>query len=327
MLNLKLKSSIATLATLCLLLGSCRKAEQAKITAPSQYPIPVTVTTGMIADVVRIIGGEQVEVTGLIGEGIDPHLYQPTRSDSVALGQADLVFYNGLKLEGKMEDILEKISQKKHVVPVTREITKDLDYLLADGDHHDPHVWMDVQSWSKAASAISKTLSDFDPKNAESYQANLSSYQASLTELDNYARKSLATIPQAQRVLVTAHDAFGYLGKAYDLEVKGIQGISTESEAGVKDIEELITFLVSRDIPAIFVESSVADDNVKALLEGAKARNHQVKIGGELFSDAMGPAKTYEGTYIGMIDHNVTTITRALGGTAPEKGLRGKLSH
>lgn len=307
-------------------LGSCRKASEEARTAPSTYPIPITATTGMIADVVRQIGGDTVNVTGLIGEGTDPHLYKPTRGDLVSLTKADLIFYNGLKLEGKMEDTLEKMAREKKVIAVTTEIAKAPDYLLDDGDHHDPHVWMDVQGWSKAVEVIANELAGFDPANAESYRKNASSYLELLTKLDTYAKESLATIPPGQRVLVTAHDAFGYLGKAYQIEVKGIQGISTESEAGVKDIEELIDFLVSRKIPAVFVETSVSDQNVKALLEGARKKGHEVKIGGELFSDAMGAAGTYEGTYVGMIDHNVTTIARALGGTAPEKGLQGKLT-
>ena len=280
------------------LLSSCRKAGEAFISEPTSNPIPITVTTGMIADVVREIGGDQVKVTGLIGEGSDPHLYKPTRSDLVALSEADLVFFNGLKLEGKMESTLGKMAARKNVVAVTGEIEKDPNYLLDSDDHHDPHVWMDVKAWQKAASAITNTLAKFDPENAESYQENLSNYLMELTELDTYARKTLTTIPQKQRVLVTAHDAFGYLGRAYGIEVKGIQGISTESEAGVKDIEDLVNFLVENKVPAVFIESSVSDQNVKALLEGAKAKGHQVRIGGELFSDAMGPTGSYEGTYM-----------------------------
>ena len=309
------------------LLSSCRKAGEVFISEPTSNPIPITVTTGMIADVVREIGGDHVKVTGLIGEGSDPHLYKPTRSDLVALSEADLVFFNGLKLEGKMESTLGKMAARKNVVAVTGEIEKDPNYLLDSDDHHDPHVWMDVKAWQKAASAITNTLAKFDPENAESYQENLSNYLMELTELDTYARKTLTTIPQKQRVLVTAHDAFGYLGRAYGIEVKGIQGISTESEAGVKDIEDLVNFLVENKVPAVFIESSVSDQNVKALLEGAKAKSHKVRIGGELFSDAMGLTGSYEGTYVGMIDHNVTTIARALGGQAPAKGLKGELSE
>lgn len=310
-------------------LSSCKnKAKQA--TAPQSYPYKITTTVGMITDITRNIVGDSstAKVKGIIGQGVDPHLYKPTRNDLVALTEADIIFYNGLKLEGKMEDALETFSKKgKPVHAVTNAIKNDKSYLLAgDDDHHDPHVWMDVQGWIKATEEISKSLADYDPKNAASYQTNSEAYLSQLTALDNYARQSIRTIPDSQRVLVTAHDAFGYLGKAYGIEVRGIQGLSTESEAGVKDIENLVDFLVTRNIPVVFIESSVSSKNVNALVEGTRARGHDLQIGGTLFSDAMGAEGTYEGTYIGMIDHNVTTITRTLGGTAPAAGLNGKLS-
>jgi manganese/zinc/iron transport system substrate-binding protein len=191
--------------------------------------------------------------------------------------------------------------------------------------HHDPHVWMDPKGWMKAVDAVADALSQFDPINASTYKANAEAYLAELRKLDEYAARCVASIPEKQRVLVTAHDAFGYFGRAYGLDVRGIQGISTESEAGLQDLNNLVQFIVDRDIKAVFVESSVAEKNVRALVEGAKSRGKDVKIGGTLFSDAMGADGTYEGTYIGMIDHNVTIITRALGGTAPEKGMQGKL--
>jgi len=186
---------------------------------------------------------------------------------------------------------------------------------------------MDVRGWMEGVEVIEGSLSGYDPDNTQEYSERAGVYLEELEKLDEYARDSLASIPEGQRVLVTAHDAFGYMSRAYGIEVRGIQGLSTESEAGVRDIEDLVAFLVERKIPAVFVESSVSDRNVRALLEGARAKGHELVIGGELFSDAMGEAGTYEGTYIGMIDHNVTTITRALGGEAPDKGLNGKLSH
>jgi len=199
------------------------------------------------------------------------------------------------------------------------------DYVLStEHGHHDPHVWMDVAGWTKAARVMTTTLVKFDPAHAAEYEPRSLAYVAQLEELDAYARTSLSSIPARRRVLVTAHDAFSYMARAYGLEVRGIQGISTESEAGLKDIEDLVRFMVDRKIPAVFVETSVSE-NIRALIEGARAVGHEVRIGGSLFSDAMGAAGTYEGTYIGMIDHNVTTIARALGGNAPEKGLNGKL--
>lgn len=284
-------------------------------------------TVAMIGDVVGQIGGEHVKVENLIGEGVDPHLYKPTASDVKKLQAANIVFYNGLMLEGKMTDIFVKIaSTGKPVHAVTDSIREEGGYVMSDeAEHYDPHVWMDVTGWTKAAGDISESLAKFDPAHAAEYKERATSYSAELKKLDDYARASLASIPEKQRVLVTAHDAFNYMARAYGLEVRGIQGISTESEAGLKDINELVDFIVARQIPAVFVESSVPRKSVEALVEGARAKGHQVKIGGELFSDAMGAAGTYEGSYIGMIDHNVTLITRALGGNAPEKGLNGKL--
>ena len=295
---------------------------------PLSYPYPAVATVGMIADVVRHVAGNHAKLKGLIGEGVDPHLYKPTRNDVLAILQAEIVFYNGLKLEGKMADILAQADQEgRTVCAVSAAILKREDYVVIDeSNRHDPHLWMDVRGWMRATQVVAKTLREFDPPNAAAYRKNADSYLKTLRQLDDYARKTIASIPPPQRVLVTAHDAFRYLGRAYGLEVRGIQGLSTESEAGVKDIETLVSFLVSRKIPAIFVETSVSEKNVRALVEGARAQGHEVKIGGALFSDAMGKRGSYEGTYVGMIDHNVTTIVRALGGKAPEQGMNGKLS-
>ena len=230
-------------------------------------------------------------------------------------------------LEGKMSDVLVSVASKGKVVHAVTEAIRDQgDYVMTDeSDHLDPHVWMDVKGWMKAVNVVREGLIAFDPNSKSGYEDRADAFLKQLEALDEYAKASVQTIPEKQRVLVTAHDAFGYMGRAYGLEVKGIQGMSTESEAGVKDIEDLVTFLIEHKIPAVFVESSVADKNVRALLEGAKSRGHTVAIGGELFSDAMGPAGSYEGSYIGMIDHNITTLVRALGGQAPEKGLNGRL--
>lgn len=296
---------------------------------PLSYPYQAVATVGMIADVVRNVAGNHAKLKGLIGEGVDPHLYKPTRNDVLAILQAEIVFYNGLKLEGKMADVLAQSHREgRTVCAVSESILKREDYgMIDESNRHDPHLWMDVQGWMRATQVVDKTLRQFDPQNAEAYRRNADSYLKTLRQLDDYAQKSIASIPPPQRVLVTAHDAFRYLGRAYGLEVRGIQGLSTESEAGVKDIETLVSFLVSRKIPAIFVETSVSEKNVRALVEGARAQGHEVKIGGALFSDAMGKRGSYEGTYVGMIDHNVTTIVRALGGEAPEQGMNGKLSE
>lgn len=284
----------------------------------------IVCTIGMIADVVRVIAADTATVEAIIGEGVDPHLYKPTRDALLKLSAADIVFYNGLLLEGKITDILTAAaSDEKPVQAVTELIGENSSYLLPDGDndsHYDPHVWMDVQGWMQIIPVICDTLCDFAPQHAEKYAKNASAYQRELEALDNYAKNVLSTIPAKQRVLVTAHDAFNYLGRAYGINVRGIQGISTESEAGLRDLENLVDFIVEKQIPAVFVESSVADKNVRALVEGAQARGHPVVIGGKLYSDAMGAPGTYSGTYIGMVDHNITTIASALGGSA--KGFK-----
>ncbi|MGB5987849.1 MAG: zinc ABC transporter substrate-binding protein [Desulfobacterales bacterium] len=296
-------------------------------TAAKSYPIRAGATVGMVADIVREVAGDKAEVTNIIGAGIDPHVYNPTRGDVATLIKSDIIFYSGLLLEGQMTDVLGKIARKRPVHAVTELL--ETQYLIHDEatNHSDPHVWMDVRGWMKAVEVVAAALQEFDPPHADLYGQRANGYIERLGQLDAYARKVFATIPEAQRILVTAHDAFRYMSRAYGLEVIGIQGISTESEAGLKDINRIVDRLVERKIPAVFVESSVSDKNVKALIEGAAARGHTVAIGGELFSDAMGPAGTYEGTYMGMIDHNVTVIVRALGGQAPAQGMQNKLSE
>jgi manganese/zinc/iron transport system substrate-binding protein len=291
-----------------------------------KYPYKVAATVGMVADIVRQVAGDKAEVTNIIGTGVDPHVYNPTRSDIAVLLKSDIVFYSGLLLEGQMSDTLTKVARRRPAYAVTDMLEET--YLLRDAQtgHSDPHVWMDVRGWMKGVEATEQALIEFDPANADYYKENSTRYLKELEKLDDYAKQVIGSIPEKQRVMITAHDAFRYMGRAYNIEVMGIQGISTESEAGLKDINRIVNELVQRKILAVFVESSVSDKNIKALIEGARAQGHEVAIGGELFSDAMGKSGTYEGTYIGMIDHNVTTITRALGGVAPAKGMQGKLS-
>lgn len=294
---------------------------------PAVAQITVVATTGMIADTARAIGGDHVDVRALMGPGVDPHAYRQTRSDIVAMTRADLVLGHGLYLEAQMEDFFEDLGRRRMVVPVAEAMPRNL--LLAHEDYDnrfDPHVWMDPDLWRHVAAEIRDALAEVDPENAAFYLASAESFLTELDTVSAYARETLASVPDDSRVLLTAHDAFNYFGQAYGFEVLGIQGISTESEAGLVRIAELVDLLVARDIRAVFVESSVSDRNIRALIEGAAARGHEVRIGGELFSDAMGEPGSYEGTYIGMIDHNVTIITRSLGGDAPERGMSGQLS-
>ncbi len=287
----------------------------------------ITTTVGMVRDIVARVAGDRALVTSVIGEGVDPHLYKPTRNDVAAFLAADVVFYSGLMLEGKMADTLVKVARRGKPVHAVTELV-DESYLLEPAEfegHYDPHLWMDVRGWMKAVDAVGQALAAFDPAHAGQYTARAASYRAELARLDDYARRVIGSIPPSQRVLVTAHDAFNYFGRAYGIEVRGIQGISTESEAGLQDINRLVDFIVQRRVPAVFVETSVADKNVRALVDGARARGSAIRVGGALYSDAMGAPGSYEGTYIGMIDHNATTIARALGGTAPAGGMQGKL--
>ena len=291
-----------------------------------EYPIRAIGTVGMVADVVRNVGGKHVAVTQLMGAGVDPHLYKATRDDVQTIMGGDIVFYSGLMLEGKMIDTLVKISRDKPVYAVTEMIEEQS--LLEPQDfagHYDPHVWMDLSAWAKCVDAVAKALGEFDPEHASEYQANADAYRQQLLELYEYGRQSIATIPEKSRVLITSHDAFNYFGRAYGIDVQGVQGISTESEAGLQRVNELVDLIVDKQVKAVFVESSVPRRNIEAIASGARSRGHEVAIGGELFSDAMGEEGTYEGTYLGMLDHNITLTTRALGGEAPEKGHFGKL--
>ena len=289
---------------------------------------PVIVTTiAQIADVVSQIVGDKIEVDSLMGEGVDPHTYRMNRYDIAALTKADIILYNGLYLEAQMEDALERMATKKPVVPLAEAISTSL--LLTSLDYenrNDPHVWMDVRKWMAVTSKALDVIKEFDPANAAYYDSNAKAYLIKLEQLNGYVETVLSTVPENERVVISAHDAFNYFGSAYGFEVIGIQGLSTASEAGLKKIESLVDLIVSRKLKAVFVESSVADRNVRALIEGAQARGHSIEIGGTLFSDAMGPAGTYEGTYIGMLDHNSTVISRALGGTAPLAGMSEQLN-
>ncbi len=273
-------------------------------------PIKVVCTTGMVADLVQRIGGDQVQVTQLMRAGVDPHTYKVSTGDVSQLSAADIIFYSGLHLEGKMSDLLARMAQEKPTFGVAEYLPAD--QVIQLGQTYDPHVWFDVSLWSKVAGVISEALQRYDPPHASAYRERGDAYQHELLQLHDEIKKELATVPRERRVLVTAHDAFHYFGRAYEIEVRGIQGVSTESDAGLREINQLVEFLNQRKIKAVFVESSVAPRNVEALVQGCRAGGHEVQIGGELFSDAMGQEGTPEGTYPGMVRHNVKTIVQAL---------------
>lgn len=282
-------------------------------------------TVGMVTDVLEEVGGERVEVEGLMGSGVDPHIYQVSRGDVVLLGSADGIVYNGLQLEGRMGSLFERMGRRGVASLGVAEAALERAGREALGGGKDPHVWMDASLWAEAARAMAFFLGELDEGGAGWYAERAEAYAEELERLHRYGEEVMSSVPEGGRVLVTAHDAFGYFGAAYGLEVRGIQGMSTESEAGLRDVEELVEFVVDREIPVVFVEDTVSEKNVRALVEGARSRGWALGIGGTLYSDAMGPEGTYTGTYIGMLDHNLSTIARALGGEVPEGGFQGKL--
>jgi manganese/zinc/iron transport system substrate-binding protein len=289
-------------------------------------PHRLVTTTAHVADLVRAVVGDSMSVESLLGEGSDPHSYSLTRTDTAKLLGADAVFCSGLLLEGKMTEALDRLQAAGRPVVAIGDLVPPDRLLREINGAVDPHIWMDVALWASALPGVVAAVSRLAPTAADTFAAAATAKAAALARLDDYARQVLAGVPAATRILVTAHDAFSYLGRAYAVEVVGIQGISTESEAGLRRIEELVSLLVERRVPAVFVETSVSDRNVRALIEGAAARGHAVVIGGRLFSDALGAPDSYEGSYSGMIDHNVTTIARALGGQPPSGGFQGRLT-
>lgn len=279
----------------------------------SARTIQIVATTGHVADVARNVGGERVVVSALMGPGVDPHLYKASAGDVMTIQRADVVFYGGLHLEGRMIEIFERLARTKPTYAITTGIP--VEKLLTPPEFqgsHDPHVWFDPTLWSYTADTVAEKLSELDPKSAQLYRNNADRYKQQLAELDEYVRQELGKIPPEARVLITAHDAFGYFGARYGLDVRGLQGISTASEAGAADVQTLAEFIASRKIRAIFVESSVPQATIEAVQAAVRSRNYQVAIGGELFSDALGAADTPEGTYIGMFRANVDTISKAL---------------
>lgn len=301
--------SMGSLLAVVLILTGCTSGSTDQ--DPANSKLNVVATTGMIGDLVENIGGDHVEVTSLMGPGVDPHLYKATQGDVKTLDSADMIFYNGVHLEGKMTDIFEMMSKDKPTVAVTENFKEEQLHKVS-ATEYDPHVWFDVKLWIVAAEAVKEELIANDSDHEASYLENYEAYVLELQELDKYVHEEINKIPEDQRVLVTAHDAFGYYGKSYGLEVKGLQGINTLSEYGSKDVTDMRNYLVNNKIKAIFMESSVPKKAIEAVIQGAEKQGHSVEVGGELFSDAMGAKGTDEGTYIGMVRHNTDTIVKAL---------------
>ncbi|MDX2160200.1 MAG: zinc ABC transporter substrate-binding protein [bacterium] len=315
-----LKRMLILLVLLLMSVTGWVNARQATPVPCATAEINVVATIGMIADVAQNIGGTCAEVTALMGAGVDPHLYTATERDVETLFNADLILYGGLNLEARLIDVFEQIESGMGtpVVAVSENVPEEERLQEIALNATDPHVWMDVALWRTAAEAIRDAFTAYAPQHEAFFAANADAYFAELDALDAYAEEQIALIPEDQRVLVTAHDAFQYFGRAYGIDVYAPQGITTESEVGIQDIRETIELIIDRDIPAIFIETSVSPDVIEAIIEGAAAQGHTVIIGGALYSDAMGDADTEAGTYIGMIRHNVDTIVTGLLGEAAE---------
>jgi manganese/zinc/iron transport system substrate-binding protein len=294
---------------LLIVLAGCVPGDAAEADARLQ----VVTTTGMIGDAARRVGGDQINVVSLMGPGVDPHLYKASEGDVRRIFRAQVIFYNGLHLEARMGEVLEHMGERIRTVAVSDRI--DRSRLMRPPEFegaYDPHIWFDVALWMEAVRSIRDTLAEEDPQNADGYAARAEAYLAELEELDRYVRTQAVRVPVERRVLITAHDAFNYFGGAYGFEVRGLQGISTAAEAGTADVQGLSEFIASRRIPAIFIESSVSPRAVEAVQAAVRARGYRVEIGGELFSDALGRAGTPEGSYVGMVRHNIDTIVGAL---------------
>ena len=296
-------------------LASCGRVDHSAGRDLGEPPLAIVATTGMIADAVQNVGGRRVEVEALMGPGVDPHLYRASEGDVERLASADLIFFNGLHLEAKMAEVLERIEGRIVTAAVADGIPRTR--LISSPQFsgaYDPHLWFDVSLWIEAGREVRDTLVGLDPTHAAVYRENAARYLAELAELDAEVEGLTALVSRDQRVLVTAHDAFGYFGRAYGFDVRGLQGISTATEAGAADVQELAEFIADRRIRAIFVESSVSEQTIRAVQEAVRSRGWDVEIGGRLFSDAMGDPGTAEGTYPGMVRSNVKTIVEALRG-------------
>ena len=301
------------LAVAALTLFGCGSREKTDGSNPTGGKLHVVATTGMIGDAVHTIAGDKITLYTMMGPGVDPHLYKATREDIDQLDRADVVFYNGLHLEAKLGEILEKMSTSRTVVAVGEAVPMDRRRMPQGASGQpDPHIWFDFSLWARVVDTIGHTLAQVDPANAEFYLANTAAYHDSLTAEHARITREMAEIPKDRRVMITAHDAFHYFGIAYDVEVRGLQGISTVAEAGLHDVTQLVDMLVARKIKAVFVESSVSPKAIEAVVEGCRARGHNVVIGGQLYSDALGQAGTPDATLLGAMRHNVNTIVTAL---------------
>jgi manganese/zinc/iron transport system substrate-binding protein len=293
------------------------------------FPLKIVTTTTQATDLTTIIAGDligsTIELTPLMGAGVDPHLYQPKERDIAAMSEADVIIYMGLNLEGRFGELFESLAAQDTRIIALSQLVKDGGFTIGGfnlseefTNVDDPHFWFDPRNWQLSAQFLADSLSQIDPANRATYAANAAAYITQLDDLYTWALDALAVIPEEQRVLVTSHDAFQYFGIAFNLQVRGLQGISTAAEAGVGDVQELADFVVERQIPVMFVESSVPPTTIQAVQEAVKASGGSVTVGVRaLYSDAMDNPDTFGGTYVGMIASNVITILQSFGEPIP----------
>ncbi len=309
---------IIVIGVVALILGGCQGSTEKTNNASNgddslNDSIQIVTTIAQIGEPIEVIGGNRVEVKSLMGPGVDPHLYKATQGDIMTLQNADIILYNGLHLEGNMGEIFTKLQESKTTLAVGETI--DEARLLKDENGAtDPHIWFDLDIWKDALNSATELLKEYSPENADYFEQNKQNYFNKIEELKADATERLSSIPKEQRVLVTAHDAFGYFGRMFDIEVVGLQGLSTEDEVGLSDIQSTVDLLIEKQVPAVFVESSINQNSIQAVIEGASKAGLKVELGGELFSDAMGEAGTNEGTYLGMYQQNVDVIYQGLTG-------------
>jgi manganese/zinc/iron transport system substrate-binding protein len=287
--------------------------------SPESGRLRVVATTTIVGDLVRVIGGADVELETLMGSGVDPHLYKPSAGDVRRMSSAQAVFFNGLHLEGKMSEVLSEMGARDVTTVAVAECVPEEDLISSPGFSgvHDPHIWFDVGLWMRAGDCVRDALMELDPENSEGFQARAIAFRTELESLDEWVSDRVSSLPEERRVLVTAHDAFSYFGRAYGFEVRGLMGISTASEAGTADVQQLAEFIAERRIPALFVESSVPPRYAEALQQAVVARGFDVAIGGSLYSDALGDPGGPAATYVGTVRSNVETIVAALAAEGP----------
>ncbi len=313
MKKLKIAGMFLVFGLMMVLLSACNANTPSNVDDSINKKIQVVATIAQIGEPIELIGGDRIEVRSLMGPGVDPHLYEATQGDISTLQDADIILYNGLHLEGNMVEIFDNLKDTKTTLAIGETIAEER--LLKDEEGAiDPHIWFDLDLWKEALESATEELKKHSPEDADYFEQNKQNYFKKIDELKQEAIEKLSSIPEGQRVLVTAHDAFGYFGRMYDIEVVGLQGLSTEDEVGLSDIQSTVQLLIDKQVPAVFVESSINQNSINAVIEGASQEGLDVTLGGELYSDAMGEAGTEDGTYIGMYRHNVNTIFEGLKG-------------